>query len=73
MDEISWTNVAVMTYWMMFCDIIGFIDVAGLPDEVNDITINVITHPKVAHVHAFGFSWFHGIMEKAMTNFVVGD
>jgi hypothetical protein len=29
MDEISRTNITVMTWGVMFCDIVGFIDVAG--------------------------------------------
>ena len=73
MDEISRASVTVMTCWVMFSYIIGFVGFAREPDEVDDVALDVVSHPKIAHIHAFGFAWFHGISEKTMADFIVSD
>ena len=59
MDEISGTGSAMMACGVMFCYVVGFVDLAGEPDKINDGPVDVVAHPKIPHIHAFGFSRFH--------------
>ena len=63
----------MMADGVVFRAIIGFVFVAGTPDEVDYFAVDVIPHPEIPHIHAFGFAGFHDVVHETMTNFVVGD
>ena len=63
----------MMADGVVFGEVVGLVFVAGSPDKVDDVAVDMVTHPEIAHIHAFGFARFHEIMHETMTNFVVGD
>ena len=64
---------AMMSGGMMFGEVVSLVDVARAPDEVDYVATDVVTHPKVSHIHTFGFAWLHGVVEETMANFVIRD
>ena len=58
---------------MVLGEVVGFVDVAGEPNEVDNVVADVVAHPEVSHIHAFGFAGLHGVVEETMSDLVVRD
>ena len=58
---------------MVLGEVVGLVDVAWEPNKVDDVVADVVAHPEVSHIHAFGFAWLHSVMEETMTDFVIRD
>ena len=56
----------------MFGEVIGQVEFAGGPEEVELALVYAVLHPPIAHVERFGKLLAHFGIEDALSSFVVG-
>ena len=47
----------------MFREIVCVVIFTGEPLNGNGAVVDFVAEPEESHVHAFGFAWFHAIVE----------
>ena len=66
------SHFAMVPWRMVLCKIVGKVEFAGGPDEVELFLVDSIFHPPVAHVEGFGVFLVHFGVEHTLGVAVVG-
>ena len=65
-------HVAMMPWWVMLGEVVGQVELAWGPDEIELALVDSVLHPPVAHVERFGKFLSHFGSEDALGSTVVG-
>ena len=62
-------HVAMMPWWVMLGEVVGQVELAWGPDEIELALVDLVLHPLVAHVERFGKFLSHFGGEDAQASF----
>ena len=69
--QVSGPHTFVMSRGVMFCEIIGKVQLAGCPEYGVLVLVNAILKPIEAHVNGFGSALFDSVAENALSALIV--
>ena len=69
--QVSGPHTFVVSRWVMFCEVIGKVQLAGCPEYGVLVLVNAILKPIEAYANGFGSVLFDSVAENALSALIV--